>query len=73
MVRLRDEKRDKWWEDEVGKVTAKLKVSHLYVDKAKITFGSPDLRLEAGFTIGVLEIFRELARELPRNSFIENY
>jgi hypothetical protein len=27
IFRLRDEKRDKWWEDEVGKVTAKLKVS----------------------------------------------
>jgi hypothetical protein len=29
LCRLRDEKRDKWWEDEVGKVTAKLKVSDL--------------------------------------------
>jgi hypothetical protein len=27
--RLRDEKRDKWWQDELGKVTAKLKVTLL--------------------------------------------
>ena len=29
ICRLRDEKRDKWWEDELGKVTAKLKVNKL--------------------------------------------